>query len=44
MVLPAYLVAIVPTILFYPGHLDGAAGLCFMGVLDAEHNYRPKIF
>lgn len=34
----------VPTILFYPGHLDGAAGLRFMGVLDAEHNYRPKIF
>jgi hypothetical protein len=35
---------IVPTILFYPGTLDGAAGLRFMGVLDAEHNYRPKIF
>ena len=34
----------VPTVLFYPGGLDGAAGLCFMGVLDAEHNYRPKIF
>jgi hypothetical protein len=34
----------VPTILFYPGDLDGAAGLGFMGVLDAEHNYRPKIF
>jgi hypothetical protein len=34
----------VPTVLFYPGALDGAAGLCFMGVLDAEHNYRPKIF
>ena len=33
-----------PTILFYPGDLDGAAGLRFMGVLDAEHNYRPKIF
>lgn len=33
-----------PTILFYPGELDGAAGLRFMGVLDAEHNYRPKIF
>ncbi|MGH7746411.1 MAG: BREX protein BrxB domain-containing protein [Candidatus Dormibacteria bacterium] len=33
----------VPTILFYPGELDGAAGLRFMGVLDAEHNYRPKI-
>jgi hypothetical protein len=34
----------VPTILFYPGALDGASGLRFMGVLDAEHNYRPKIF
>ncbi len=34
----------VPTVLFYPGHLDGAAGLRFMGVLDAEHNYRPRIF
>jgi hypothetical protein len=34
----------VPAILFYPGDLDGAAGLRFMGILDAEHNYRPKIF
>ncbi len=34
----------VPTVLFYPGDLDGAAGLRFMGVLDAEHNYRAKIF
>ena len=34
----------VPAILLYPGELDGAAGLRFMGVLDAEHNYRPKIF
>jgi hypothetical protein len=34
----------VPTILFYPGQLEGASGLKFMGVLDAEHNYRPKIF
>jgi hypothetical protein len=33
-----------PTVLFYPGDRDGAAGLRFMGVLDAEHNYRPKIF
>ena len=33
-----------PTVLFYPGHLDGASGLKFMGLLDAEHNYRPKIF
>lgn len=34
----------VPAILFYPGEMDGVAGLRFMGVLDAEHNYRPKIF
>lgn len=34
----------VPTVLCYPGALDGAAGLRFMGVLEAEHNYRPKIF
>jgi len=34
----------VPAILFYPGVLEGAAGLRFMGVLDAEHNYRPRIF
>jgi len=34
----------VPSVLFYPGTLDGAAGLQFMGVLEAEHNYRPKIF
>jgi hypothetical protein len=35
---------VVPTVLCYPGTMDGAAGLRFMGVLDAEHNYRPKIF
>lgn len=35
---------LTPTVLFYPGVLDGASGLKFMGVLDAEHNYRPKIF
>lgn len=34
----------IPAVLFYPGYLDGAAGLRFMGVLDAVHNYRPKIF
>lgn len=34
----------VPAVLFYPGELDGTTGLRFMGVLDAEHNYRPKIF
>lgn len=35
---------IVPTVLCYPGTLDGASGLRFMGVLEAEHNYRPKIY
>ena len=34
----------VPSVLFFPGDLEGAAGLRFMGVLDAEHNYRPQIF
>ncbi len=34
----------VPAVLYYPGALDGPAGLRFMGVLDAEHNYRSKIF
>lgn len=34
----------LPAVLFYPGELDGPAGLRFMGVLDAEHNYRSKIF
>ena len=34
----------VPAVLFYSGTRDGAAGLRFMGVLAAEHNYRPKIF
>lgn len=34
----------VPAVLFYPGVTDGPSGLQFMGVLDAEHNYRPRIF
>ena len=33
----------IPAVLFYPGTMDGPAGLKFMGALDAEHNYRPKI-
>jgi bacteriophage exclusion system BrxB-like protein len=32
-----------PAVLFYPGTLDGKVGLKFMGVLDADPNYRPKI-
>lgn len=35
---------LVPAVLFYPGTLDGAAGLQFMGVQQADPNYRPKIF
>ena len=34
----------VPAVLFYPGTLDGTVGLKFMGVLDADPNYRPKIY
>ncbi|SBW20205.1 hypothetical protein FDG2_1622 [Candidatus Protofrankia californiensis] len=34
----------LPAVLFYPGQREGPSGLRFMGVLDAEHNYRPKIF
>lgn len=34
----------VPAVLFYPGELEGAAGLRFMSVLDPEHNYRARIF
>ena len=35
----------VPTVLFYPGDLRWCSQDCrFMGVLAAEHNYRPKIF
>lgn len=34
----------VPAVLFYPGEIESPAGLRFMGRLDAEHNYRPKIF
>jgi hypothetical protein len=34
----------VPTILLYPGVLQGTIGLSFMGVCEADHNYRPKIY
>jgi hypothetical protein len=33
-----------PLVLFYPGQRDGPAGLRFMDELDADHNYRPKLF
>ncbi len=35
---------LIPAVLFYPGDLDGASWLRFMGLLDPEHNYRPRIF
>ncbi len=35
---------VTPVVLFYPGKLEGAVGLRFMGVLEAEHSYRLKIY
>ena len=32
-----------PGVLFYPGELEGPAGLRFMGIHEAEHNYRARI-
>lgn len=34
----------VPAVLFYPGEMEGPTGLRFMGVLDPDFNYRPRIF
>ena len=36
----------VPTVLFYPGELEGATGLRFMGLRDREStgNYRVKVY
>lgn len=34
----------VPVVLFYPGTLEGITGLRFMGALEAEHNYRARIY
>ena len=33
----------IPGVLFYPGEIVPPAGLSFMGVHDAEHNYRAKL-
>lgn len=35
---------LIPSVLFFPGSREGPAGLCFMDVFPAEHNYRPRIF
>ncbi len=34
---------VAPGVLFFPGDLDGPAGLRFMGVHEPEHNYRASI-
>jgi hypothetical protein len=34
----------VPVILFYPGTIDGVSALSFMGVMEPDANYRPRIF
>ncbi len=33
----------IPGVLFYPGEIIPPAGLSFMGVHEAEHNYRSRI-
>ncbi len=33
----------IPGVLFYPGELIAPAGLSFMGIHEAEHNYRAKL-
>ena len=34
----------VPVILFYPGERRGLTGLSFMGQLDPDNDYRPRIY
>ena len=34
----------VPVLLLYPGSRRGDTGLSFMGVLQADHDYRPRIY
>jgi hypothetical protein len=34
---------VIPGVLFYPGEVVPPAGLSFMGIHEAEHNYRAKI-
>ncbi len=34
----------IPGVLFYPGEIIPPTGLSFMGVHEAEHNYRAKVF
>ncbi|MFN3151823.1 DUF1788 domain-containing protein [Bremerella sp.] len=34
----------VPVVLLYPGERQGPTGLSFMGVLNADSDYRPRIY
>jgi len=34
----------VPVVLLYPGERRGQTGLSFMGVLDSDSDYRPRIY
>ncbi len=34
----------VPVILLYPGERRGATGLSFMGILEPDNDYRPRIY
>jgi hypothetical protein len=34
----------VPVVLLYPGERIGLTGLSFMGVLDSDNDYRPRIY
>jgi hypothetical protein len=34
----------IPVVLLYPGKRQGATGLSFMGMLDPDNDYRPRIY
>ena len=34
----------VPVVLLYPGNRLGPTGLSFMGKVDADNDYRPRIY
>lgn len=34
----------VPVVLLYPGERRGSTGLSFMGILNPDHDYRPRIY
>ena len=34
----------VPVVLLYPGRRRGETGLSFMGILEPDHDYRPRIY